>query len=195
MFKNTFLVALTLALAIGGGTASVWYALAMQDGVGAVTIDGWTAFPDIGTPDADPYSKARVAREGVLALGRAEGLTFVAEHDDSGADLQRGCSYIIDGAIPPARFWTLYAADEKMTVIDGRNRRAPALHSYEVLRRPDNSVAVSVSRHPAAGNWLAVDGAGRMFFVLTLYDTTIASSTGIANVELPSIVKSGCGNA
>jgi hypothetical protein len=31
-----------------------------------------------------------------------------------------------------------------------------------------------------------------MFLVLTLYDTTIASSTGIADVELPAITKSGC---
>ncbi|MDH6230075.1 hypothetical protein M2281_000647 [Mesorhizobium soli] len=192
MFKHSFLVALTLAIAIGGGTASVWYALQIPDAIGAVSIGEWTAFPDIGTSDADPYSKAKVSREGVLALGRAEGLSFIAQRDASGAELRRGCSYTIEGTVPPARFWTLYAADETMSVIAGPEGRAPALHSYEMLRQPDNSVSISVGRHPAPGNWLAVSGGGKMFFVLTLYDTTIASSTGITNVELPHIVKVAC---
>lgn len=192
MLKNTFFVALTLAIAIGGGGASVWYALKLQDGFGAVKIGEWTAYPEIGTPNADPYSKARVAREGVLALGRAEGLSFVAAQDSNGAGLQRGCSYTIDGTVPPARFWTLYATDEAMSVIDGPEHRALALQSYEMLRLPDNSVTISIGRRPAPGNWLAVDGSGKMFFVLTLYDTTIASSTGVADVKLPRITKAGC---
>ncbi len=81
MLRTVFVVALSLAIAIGGGAASVWYALKMPDGLGAVSIGPWTTFPDLGTPDADPYSKARIAREGVLSLGLAEGLTFVAQRD------------------------------------------------------------------------------------------------------------------
>ena len=73
MFRTVFLILATLAIAIGGGAASVWYALQAQEGIGAITIGSWTAYPNMGAPDADPYSKARVAREGVLALGRAEG--------------------------------------------------------------------------------------------------------------------------
>jgi len=192
MLKNIFLVALTLAIAIGGGAASVWYVLNLQNGIGAVTIGDWTAFPDLGTPDTDPYSKARVAREGILTLGRAEGLAFVAEHDSAGAELRRGCSYAVEGTVPPARFWTIYAADDKMNVITGQKERAPALHSYELLRQQDNSVSISVGRHPAPGNWLAVEGSGKMFLVLTLYDTTIASSTGVADLQLPRITKAGC---
>ncbi|TIT47388.1 MAG: DUF1214 domain-containing protein, partial [Mesorhizobium sp.] len=32
----------------------------------------------------------------------------------------------------------------------------------------------------------------RMYFVLTFYDTPIASSTGLSDVSLPRIVKAGC---
>ena len=60
MLKTALTVLLTLSLAIGGGAASVWYVLAGQSGTGALTIGSWTAFPKIGAPDADPYSKARV---------------------------------------------------------------------------------------------------------------------------------------
>ncbi|TIV18639.1 MAG: DUF1214 domain-containing protein, partial [Mesorhizobium sp.] len=164
MLKNAILTLLSLAIAIGLGGYSVWYALNAQDGVGAIRIGQWTAFPEVGTLDADPYSKARVAREGVLALGRAEGLAFVAERDDAGEPLRRECTYTIEGSYPTARFWTLYAADQSLGVIDTGKPRQAALQSYEVLRRPDNSVVISVGNHPAPGNWLLTGGSGKMYF-------------------------------
>lgn len=192
MLKNAFLTLLTLVIAIGGGGGSVWYALKIQDGVGAIRIGQWTAFPDIGTSSADPYSKARVAREGVLALGRAEGLSFVAERDAGGAELRRECTYRIEGGFPTARFWTLYAADQSLGVVETGKIRLAALQSYGVLRQADNSVIISASPHPMPGNWLLTEGVGRMYFVLTFYDTPIASSTGLSDVSLPNIVKAGC---
>ncbi|MEI9411144.1 DUF1214 domain-containing protein [Mesorhizobium salmacidum] len=192
MLKNAFLMLISLAIAIGGGGASVWYALKIQDGVGAIRIGQWTAFPDIGTPAADPYSKARVAREGVLALGRAEGLSFVAENDAAGDQLKRECAYRIEGGFPTARFWTLYAADRSLGVVETGKSRLAALQSYGVLRQPDNSVIISVGHHPMPGNWLLTDGSGKMYFVLTFYDTPIASSTGLSDVSLPRIVRAGC---
>ncbi|TPL98097.1 DUF1214 domain-containing protein [Mesorhizobium sp. B2-3-11] len=192
MLKNALLMLISLAIAIGGGGASVWYALKIQDGVGAIRIGQWTAFPDIGTPAADPYSKARVAREGVLALGRAEGLSFVAENDAAGDQLKRECAYRVEGGFPTARFWTLYAADRSLGVVETGKSRLAALQSYGVLRQPDNSVIISVGHHPMPGNWLLTDGSGKMYFVLTFYDTPIASSTGLSDVSLPRIVRAGC---
>ncbi|TGT69065.1 DUF1214 domain-containing protein [bacterium M00.F.Ca.ET.159.01.1.1] len=192
MLKNAILTLLSLAMAIGLGGYSVWYALNAQDGVGAIRIGRWTAFPEMGTLAADPYSKARVAREGVLALGQAEGLAFVAERDDAGEPLKRECTYSIEGGYPAARFWTLYAADQSLGVIDTGKTRRSALQSYEVLRQPDNSVVITVGNRPAPGNWLLTGGSGKMYFVLTFYDTPIASSTGLSDVTLPRILKAGC---
>lgn len=192
MLKSILLIALALVIAIGGGAASVWFSLKSQEGVGAVTVAEWTAFPDIGTPNADPYSKARIAREGVLALGRAEGLTFIAQRDSNGGLLKQECNYRIEGILPVARFWTLYAADQALSPIRTDKRRQPTLQSLEILHQPDNSVAIFVGAHPAPGNWLAVFGSGAMNFVLTFYDTPIASSTGIDGIEMPRIVKADC---
>jgi hypothetical protein len=192
MLKSAFLTLLTLTIAIGGGTVSLWYALRAQDGLGAVAIGGWIAFPDIGTPNADPYSQARVARQGILSLGRAEGLAFTAERDAGGALLRRNCSYRIEGSTPPARFWTLYAADRAGRVIKAVDGRASALHSLELLRQPDSTFAIAVGSRPAPGNWLAVSGSGAMRLVLTLYDTPVAGSTGIAEVQLPLVLEAGC---
>jgi hypothetical protein len=192
MLKNVFLTVLALAIAFGGGGASLRYALDAQEGIGAIHIGNWTAFPDMAAPDADPCSKARVARAGVLALGRAEGLSFVAEHDSSGNLLRRECAYSIEGEFPAARFWTLYAADQSLDAIATGKPRPAALQSYQILRQPDNSAIISVSRYPSPGNWLPVVGDGTMYFVLTFYDTPIATSTGLSDVVLPQIVKAGC---
>lgn len=192
MFRTAFLTALTLVIAIGGGAASVWYALDRQDGFEAVKIGGWTSFPEVGTPDADPYSQARTARQGILALGRAEGISFIAQYDSSGQRLSRSCSYTLAGHVPPSRFWTLYAADENLSALDPHTRRPSALHSYELLREPDNTVSIAIAPHPHPGNWLMMKGEGAALLVLTLYDSSIATSTGAAEVDLPHLTRVAC---
>jgi len=192
MLKQSILIVLALAVAVGGGAASVGMVLNSQEGIGAVSVGPWTAFPDIGTPEADPYSKARVARDGVLALGRAEGLGFVADRDSAGVTLKSECSYRIEGSLPVARFWTLYATDRAHIALKSGIRRDATLHSLEVLRQPDNSISVSVGTRPEPGNWLAVGGVGAMNLVLTFYDTPIASSTGLSGIEMPRIVRVQC---
>lgn len=192
MLRTAFLTALFLVIAIGGGAASVWYALDRQDGFETVKIGGWTAFPEIGTPEADPYSQARTARQGILALGQAEGISFIAQYDSSGERLRQGCSYSFEGHVPPARFWTLYAADDNLSALDSHKRRPSALHSYEVLRQPENGVAIAIGPHPAPGNWLMIQGSGAMLLVLTLYDTSIANSAGVAEVDLSRLTRMAC---
>ena len=192
MLKTVLTTLIVVSISVLGGGASVWYMLNAKESIGAVTIGRWTAFPEIGTPDADPYAKARIAREGVLALGRAEGLTFVAQRDAAGDPLRRECRYTIEGPVPSARFWTIYAADAGDAIIASGKRRPSALHSYQLLRRADNSVSLSASAHPSPRNWLALSGAGRMSLVLTFYDTPIASSTGVADIRLPDIIGEGC---
>lgn len=192
MLKSVFFTALALGIALVGGAGSVWLALERDFGFGSVAIGSWVAFPDHGTPEADPYSRARFSRESDLALGRAEGLVFTARRDDGGGVLLRECVYRMEGETPPARFWTLSARDADNAVIRIGGGRSPALHSQALLRRPDNSVVVTVSGRPAPENWLALDGAGPFSLVLTLYDTAIASSARIAEVELPRIVREGC---
>ncbi|MEQ1942251.1 DUF1214 domain-containing protein [Mesorhizobium sp. VNQ89] len=192
MLKSAFLILLVLSISIVAGSASVWYALKANEGMGAVVVGQWTAFPNVGTTEADPYSRARVAREGLLALGRAEGLSFSATRDTGGDPLRRECTYLIEGPVPPARFWTLYVTDQSGSVVKGSEHRPASLHSYQLIRLSDNSIAISVGAHPAPGNWLALSGKGPATFMLNLFDTPIASGTGAADVVLPQIAKVGC---
>ncbi|MDN5927175.1 MAG: DUF1214 domain-containing protein [Hyphomicrobiales bacterium] len=192
MFRTVVPVFIALVIAIGGGAWSLRYALEHGLGMETLTVGPWQANPDIGTPDASPYARAVVARRGELPLGRAEGLTFHALNDSSGAALERNCSYSIAGELPPARFWTLHAADPAMRPLPAVGLRPAALQSTAMLHDGGDSVLVTASPHPTPANWLALSGTGRMILVLALYDTPIASSTEISRIVLPRISRLGC---
>jgi len=193
MFRNLLLTLLTFCIAIGGGAASVWYALDADDGFDALHVGAWTAFPDLGTTKASPYAKAAAARDGVLALGHAEGIRFIASRDSAGRPLSVACTYRVAGNTPPARFWTLFPADpHSLMPLKAKPGLPGKLQSWAVLRQPDGSFAVTVGPHPAPGNWLAINGGGGMTLALTLYDTPAATSSEVGSLELPRIKRVGC---
>lgn len=192
MLKFVVLTFVTLAIAVGGGAASVWYALEASRDLGAVDVGRWTATPDFGTPQSNPYSMARFAREGGLSLGQAEGITFTAERDSSGAGLTASCNYAVQGPVPAARFWTVYATDPSGRPLPPVGRRAPALQSRALLHSLETPVDVAVGPDPAPGNWLAVPRKGPMRLVLTLFDTPVSGETDILDIDLPTITRSSC---
>lgn len=192
MIRTVLSVALTLALAIGGGSASVWYMLDRTEGVGAVRIGPWTAYPAAGTSEADPYSKARTALSGSLALGKAEGLAFTAKRDTAGAPLSRRCSYRVEGDVPPAKVWTLFARGSGGADRASSGLKAAALHSGEIVTTAGGNPVVVVSRHPSPGNWIAPADSGELALTLTLYDTPISGSIDLAKAVLPRILRLAC---
>ena len=192
MIRTVLLTAIVLAMSVGGGAGSVWYILNGTRGVGAVQVGSWTAFPDFGTAQADPYSRARFARQGGLSLGKAEGIGFVAERDGDGRPLRRDCDYRIEGRMPAARFWTIYAGDEKNVALPALHRHIPAVSSAEVLRESDGRLVVAIGRHAAPGNWLGIGGTGPMRFMLTLYDTQLSGTLRAGGIELPAISRVSC---
>lgn len=192
MLRSALLTLLALMLAIVGGSASVWLALDARETVGAVTENGWVTVPDRGSPGSDPYSRARLARDGALALGHAEGVTFTAERDSDGRELRRECRYTLSGPLPASRLWTLHATDAGLAPIPDRSGRAGALNSFEALFAPEGTVAVSISAQPAAGNWLAISGTGVMMLVLTFYDTPLSGDADLTGVNLPTIAAGLC---
>ncbi|WP_309084094.1 DUF1214 domain-containing protein [Chelativorans sp.] len=192
MLKTVFLTLVTLAVAIGGGAASAWMILENVPPVGAVAAGPWTAFPDAGTPEADPYSRARFTREGGIPLGRSEGLVFTASRDSAERALRRACTYRIEGTIPAARLWTLHAADPSGMPLAPKGRRQAALHSGMILHREGVPFAITISPHPAPDNWLAVTGSGPMQLVFTLLDTPVSTGVSLGELAMPDILQVRC---
>lgn len=195
MFRIPLLVALTLAVAFGGGIASAVSALKATVGFGSIALGPWIAFPDAQTEKTDPYAKAHRARAGKLLYGGAEGLQFTAMIDSAGAPLSSSCAYDIVGLTPPARFWTLYPTTANDQPMKSDPELPVALNAWSVLRKPDNSFVIHVSPEARPDNWLAIQRGGPFKLVLTLLDTPTAGSSGVIDLAMPTIVRTGCPNA
>jgi hypothetical protein len=195
VFRVPLLVALSLIIAFGGGILFTLYALNATAGFGAIKLGSWEAFPSLHTADADPYAKSHRARAGRLLYGTAEGLAFSAIDDDSHNRLNAGCSYTISGQTPPARLWTLFTAGDDGEPLPSISGKPSALNSWTVLRNPDSSFVISVSQDATAGNWLALPPSGQFRLVLTLLDTPAAGNSGLIDLSMPKLEKTGCGHA
>lgn len=195
MFRVPLLVALALAIAFGGGIASAVWALKATVGFGSISIGPWVAFPEAQTENADPYAKAHRARAGELLYGGAEGLMFTAQVDDRGEKLSAACSYDVSGLTPQARFWTLYAVNADGVPLRPGSDLPSALNSWTVLRAEDSTFTIHVSPNARPDNWVALRHSGAFRLVLTLLDTPTAGSSGLIDLAMPRIVKTGCGDA
>lgn len=178
-----------IALIVGFGLTY----LALVDGrfVGAYHLTPWTAWPQAGTPDPDPYTKAFVARNNALPLGSSEGIEFIATRDSSGQLLQRNCSYRLSGNMPVASFWTLRAA-----AVDGAGITPPGavqnIQSNRLTRKDNGEPAIFIGPKLSAENWLEIEGEGAFDVILTLYDASVFAGFGDSVDELPQIISEGC---
>ncbi len=185
------LAVFTIAAVVGlGGT---WFAIDSGAGFGAVRIGPWVAYPRNGSVDADPYSRAVVARSGIMPLGLGEGLAFTARRDGAGNPLIGGCEYRIAGFVPPTRYWTLSAETPAGALIANPASRH-GFTSGEIVRGPDGSFVITVAPTARPGNWLPVPSKERFDLVLRLYDTPISgTSTVIDPARMPTITRVACG--
>lgn len=188
-FVLRLLMLIVVALSVGFGLS--YYAL--NDGrlFGAVQLGPWTAWPDIGAPSPNPYTRSHIAREAALQLGRSEGLQFVANVDSDGEALDLSCSYRLDGHVPVSTFWTLSAVDSDWVNLAASDADA-TLRSSEIVRTGSGALRIHVGKALRPSNWLELTGSGSFSLVLTLYDTTALSGFGSGDTTMPSITREDC---
>lgn len=186
-FLLVLLLTIVAALALGIGSA--WYMVSAPR-AGTVEIGAWRAQPPTDADTIDPYTRARVARTGEIAMGTGEGLSFVATADDQGRRLDGRCDYLLVGDAPPARLWTLTATDAKGAIAVVPSKRTH-LQSREVLRDGNGRFEIAVSAAARPGNWLPAPAGGEIRLTLRLYDTTVNLGSG-ALPPMPTVSRGTC---
>ena len=180
-----------LGLSVGLGLWTAWLAVRSPSPIDAITFGAWQAWPNAGTEVADPYSRARLARAGEIPLGSGEGLALLAQTDDAGAPLTARCDYRVAGQTPPARLWTLTLEDaDGRPLIEGDE--VAAIGGDVILRGPDGSFEIVLSRTPKPGNWVSPGAGERFRMVMRLYDTTARGATGVSTLTMPRILRERC---
>lgn len=193
----TYLAAVTAGLALGLGSA-LWMAGLWPAGqnmaFGNVDVGGWRSDFASGSEAANPYTRARVARHGLLALAKTEAVYFTRSHDDAGAPLREACTYRLTGGAMPAGWWsvTLYdAASMLPSNTDG------AL-SIDAERAGGGAwQAVIAPQRPAGeGLWISSRGAGTFDLTLRLYmPTEELLAEPAQTLTVPRIERLSCGGA
>ena len=107
-FNRLAIASLFYLGAVTLGAGSAWWVLRKASWAGSVVKVGpWTGSTLAGSTDADMYTRAKVALDSLLALGRDETMYYMARHDDVGQPLRSACSYRVEGLPPPARWWSI----------------------------------------------------------------------------------------
>jgi hypothetical protein len=189
--RSVVVLLLGVAGAIALGLWTAWLAVRSPAPIDTIVVGAWQAWPNAGTADADPYSRARLARTGEIPLGSGEGLTLLALDDDSGAPLTTKCDYKIVGQTPPARLWTMALENSDGRIIEGRSG-PEALGSDALLRSPDGSFEIVLSSHPQTGNWISTEGGAPFRLVVRLYDTSARTGTQLTTLFMPHITRGRC---
>lgn len=184
-------IAIALLIATVLGVATAWYAVENGRLFGAVHMLPWTAWPESGGPDADPYAVAYLARSGELPLGAGEGLAFSTFDDSAGEALDGDCTYFVTGQTPPARLWTLTAYNRAGQLMRNVASRY-GFHSRELLRQEDGSLNIVLSADVQPGDWLPVARGAKLMLVLRLYDTPLTTATEFVDLDMPRIAKGEC---
>lgn len=164
-----WVVAIIIGLALGVGSG--WAALQFGQGNFSERFGGWSFNRAAGSSAAGPYTRAIIAKAGLLALSSREAVYFTLDRDEQGRPLDEGCVYDLTSPPLPARWWsvTLYASDNYLA----RNTDyAPSVDASRVLTGPNGDWRVRVSPvRGEAANWVSSRNAGRGFtLTLRLYN-------------------------
>jgi hypothetical protein len=185
-------VTLFLLLAIGGGLGSAWYMIEAGTRLSTRTSGPWTTWSAAGRPDADPYTRAHVVRNGLLPLASTLEIAYQAKADSRGGRLHSGCEYaIVMEGIDGGTWWSLAAFDGQGAPIQNAAERY-AFSSASVMREPDGRAIITLARDARPGNWLPIGGS-RVNLVLTVQDPAWAAAVHEGGDRpLPSIQRVAC---
>lgn len=174
MLKRAATYLLVLLMGVGLGTASALYMAGLWPGMkpldfGDVEINGWRSDFAIGSDAADPYTRARVARHGLLALAKSEAVYFTRTTDDSGQPLRSDCSYTISGGPMPAGWWSITLYDENSLLPDNTDDALSVDATSITGTLEEWEALISPSRPEQEIDWISSRNAGQFDLTLRLY--------------------------
>ncbi|MDP3460692.1 MAG: DUF1214 domain-containing protein [Hyphomonas sp.] len=162
---------------------------------GGVDVSGWTSDWTIGSAAANPWTRARVARHGLLALNKDEAVYFTRNTDNADARLTEDCTYRVSGGDMPALWWsvTLYDAT---SYLPANQDSALSFDQTKAGLEGDEAAwsFVIAAEGPETGGWVSSHKAGKFDLTLRLYKPAadlIADPEGV--LTPPVIEKLSCG--
>jgi len=158
-YLGRYLLFASIALILGLGSA--WRAVNHGFFAVANRHGPWVLWFRQGTAEADPYTLAHVARQGVLPMTAASAMVFTATRDSAGSRLSGGCTYEIRGAAVPALWWNLSAFKSDGELMPSKTGRS-GFSSANIMAAPDGAFTVRLSPDVQPGNWIPAARGNRV---------------------------------
>jgi hypothetical protein len=180
-----------VVLAVVLGLGSAVFALRLSLKNGQVRAGSWTTSLTAGSADAGIYTRAAVARYGLLALDKKETMYYTALTDSDGATLSGSCTYVLTGQDLAARWWSITAYGPDSFLIANE----PGIYSFSktgVKHEPDGHYIVRISADRQDGNWLPVKAGEPFNLTARFYNPDPSIYAAPSEARLPTIVKEGC---
>lgn len=106
---------------------------------------------------------------------------FVRSLDEDGNSLRVDCVYVVEGKVTPARWWTMSVAPA------GTAAPRSELSAGEAVLSQDKNLKMTISAHPAPGNWIVPADNGSLSLRFIVNEPVLGE-----DIILPTITKSGC---
>lgn len=186
-----------LGLAAGAGAALV---AAGMIGPGAgfsnqINVNGWKSDWTIGSSAANPWTRARVARHGLLALTKEEAVYFTTGVDSEGRRLTEDCSYEVSGTDMPGLWWSVTLYDAASYLPLNKDNALSFDKTKAAASGDGNAWSFTVAAEgPETGNWVSSHNAGNFDMTLRIYKPApdlIADPEGV--LPAPSVKRLACG--
>jgi hypothetical protein len=174
------------------GLGSAWWVLKKAPWMNqTVQVGSWKANLRAGSPEADMYTRASIALNALLALGRDETMYFVAAQDDAGRPLRSNCSYRVEGLPPKARWWSVTAYADDMYLFDAPNKHY-SLNGTTAQLDANGRFALTTGGQEQPGvHWLPTPGHRGMVLTLRLYNPEPDLQAAPASLPPPTITALG----
>jgi hypothetical protein len=185
-------VLIALLIGVGLGVASAYVAVERFAMAGEVRVGQWRGNLNTGSTAADPYTRAAIAKVGLLALARTETIYFFRDSDEEGAPINPACTYLLVGSDQPARWWSVTLYDEQY-YLARNDDDATSVDATRTVRNPGGDYSVRIG--PARGdaqNWLSTNGAKAVNLTIRLYNPNAEVQGNPASLRLPLVQKVSC---
>lgn len=179
--------------AVALGLGSAWWVLKKAPWLNrSLQVGAWTTNLRAGSADADMYTRASIAVNALLALGRDETMYFVASTDDNGRPLRSHCSYRIGGTPPKARWWSITAYADDMFLFDAPNKHYSLNGSTAQLDAQGRfAMALGPAQPPDNTYWVPMTGHRGAVVTLRLYNPEPELQASPASLVPPRIERLG----
>ena len=183
--------AITIALALVGGTAFAVHQVRGGLNDGRVSNGPWETGKSFGTVDASALTRAKVALSGLMALPAKEAMYFTATRDSDGRALDGRCTYDVRGGKLDGRWWsvTLYEGEGWLVKNAAKGWSVPA---SAVQTDEAGGWSFTVAPSAQAGTWLPTGSVPKFDLTLRLYHPSVMTIESPETAKLPTIERKEC---